>query len=118
MTSAAAYVEQAQSWARTLEEDERPRCGGDLELARIQLEAKYGVPASTFYALRKRPPKTVPTHIYDRLAVAIEEACSRRMRMLANEIEMAQAAYGKRDRVVRIATSAMALAQKVLGEEQ
>jgi len=117
MSSATAYVEQARSWARLLEEKEKPHCGGDLEIARGQLEARYGVPASMFYALRKRPPKSVPTHIYDRLALAVEDVCSRQMRMLENEIAVAKAAYGNRDRVVRAASAALALAQKILGED-
>jgi hypothetical protein len=115
--SNVAYVDQARAWGRLLEERERSACDGDLELARARIEAKYGIPSSSLYALRRRQPKTIPADLYDRLAAAVEDACSKQIRTLESEIAIAQAARGSRHLVVRAAIAARDLAEKILGEK-
>jgi hypothetical protein len=96
----AAAVEQAATWAKELTRRE-VRGPGDLENAWRRLEARYGVPAHTFWSLRYRKPKDILASIYFRLSGAYQAEVERQMRMLANELAITKAIAGPDHSVVR-----------------
>ncbi len=95
-------VDQAAGWARALTQSEA-RGPGDLDNAWQRLEARYGVPASTFWSLRYRKPKDIVASIYLRLRGAYEAECQRQMRKLHHEIEITKAIAGADHAAVRAA---------------
>lgn len=95
-------VDQAASWARELTQREA-RGPGDLNNAWQRLEARYGVPASTFWSLRYRKPKDILASIYFRLRGAYEAECERQMRKLRHELEVTKAIAGADHAAVRAA---------------
>ena len=97
-------VDQAAVWARELTRVEA-RGPGDLGNAWRRLEARYGVPASTFWSLRYRPPKDILASIYFRLRGAYEAECERQMRKLKNEIAITKAIAGADCSAVRAAAA-------------
>jgi len=62
----SSAVDQAAVWARELTRQEA-RGPGDLSNAWRRLEARYGVPAATFWSLRYRKPKDILASVYFRL---------------------------------------------------
>ena len=108
--SDVGYVEQAANWAKDLTARES-RGPGDLENAWRRLEARYGVPASTFWALRYRRPKDILTSLYFRLRAAYQEECSRQIRKLEHELAITKAISGPYDAAVA-AAQAVVDAQK------
>lgn len=101
----AAYVNEAAGWARTLTQRES-RGPGDIENAWRRLEARYGVPATTFWSLRYRKPKDVLASVYFRLRDAYEAECARQMRLLQHELTITKAKAGTSHPVV-VAASAV-----------
>lgn len=73
--SAAEFVEEAQMWARRLEEHEAQ--GSTLEAARYRLQVKFGIPVQAFWALRHRPPKRIAADLYHSLRLAYLNQCQR-----------------------------------------
>jgi hypothetical protein len=86
-------VNQAASWARVLTQCES-RGPGDLPNAWRRLEARYGVPVQTFWALRYRRPKDILASIYLQLSAAYQAECQRQMRKLAHEIHITRRIAG------------------------
>jgi len=86
-------VEQSALWARELTRREA-RGPGDIESAWHRLQARYGVPFRTFWALRYRPPKTIAADLYLRLCAAYQAECDRQMRKLRHELEITKATAG------------------------
>jgi hypothetical protein len=100
--SAAAIVDQAAGWARTLTQAEA-RGPGDMENAWRRLEARYGVPWRTFWALRYRRPRDLTVSIYQSLAAAYAAECERQMRRLRHEIATTKIIAGADHAAVRAA---------------
>ena len=86
-------VEQAAAWARELTRREA-RGPGDMRNAWRRMEARYGVPVATFWALRYRLPKDIVVSTWLRLAGAYQAECERQVRKLSNEIEIAKTTAG------------------------
>jgi hypothetical protein len=94
------YVEQARGWASQLVRSEIVG-PGDLENAMRRIEAKYGVPYSTLWALRYRKPKDMLVTAWFGLKAAYEAECQRQMRKLRHEIEITKAIAGPLEPSVR-----------------
>jgi hypothetical protein len=91
--SDAVFVDEAAGWARQLTQSEA-RGPGDLESAWRRLEARYGVPWRTFWALRYRKPNEIATSLYARLQAAYRAECERQMRRLQHELEITERMAG------------------------
>lgn len=100
--SDAAYIEQAERWARSLTSSES-RGPGDLENAWHRLEAKYDVPFGLFWSLRYRKPKELVVSAYFRLQAAYQAECDRQMRKLKHDLELTKAVAGPDDATVHAA---------------
>jgi len=95
-------VDEAAGWARSLTHKEQ-RGPGDLENAWRRLEARYGVPVSTFWSLRYRRPKNILASLYFRLRGAYEAECARQVRKLEHELAVTKAKAGADHAAVRAA---------------
>ena len=105
--SAVAYIERAQRMARFVENDEYQQVG-DRDIARQRIARRYGVTTRALYALRYRNPKQIAADLYDALCSAVEDAASRQIRLLEQEINEARAGrLGCREGVVREAEAAL-----------
>ena len=105
--SAVAYIERAQQMARFVEDDEFAQVG-DRDIARQQIARRYGVTARALYALRYRNPKQIAADLYDALCRAVEDAATRQIRLLEQEIYEARLGrLGSREGVVREAEAAL-----------
>lgn len=58
---------------------------GDLDNAMRRIEARFGLPYATLWALRYRVPKSVDAGFFARLAQAFEMQCQRQERFYAGE---------------------------------
>lgn len=76
-------------------------------------EAKYGVPAQAFWALRYRTPKDILASVYLRLKAAYEAECGRQEARLAHELELVKALPTTTARAALVAE-----AEAALGEAQ
>lgn len=81
------YGEQARSWANDLILGES-RGPGDMPNAMRRLEARYGIPASSFFALRYRPVKEPRVGLYFRLHAAWQDFRGRQLKALQHETEL------------------------------
>ena len=115
----AAFVDQAEGWAKRLTQSEA-RGPGDMEPAWRRLEARYGVPWRTFWALRYRKPRDITASIYHRLAAAYSAECERQMRRLQHDIEITRqitgpsnAAVAQAETVVRAAKGQAPVAKDI-----
>jgi hypothetical protein len=102
--SDAAYVDQAADWAKALTRNEA-RGPGDLENAMHRLEARYGVPWRTFWALRYRKPEWITAFTYQRLRDAYQAECERQMRLYQHELEITKAKAGADQALVSAAAA-------------
>ena len=91
--SDATFVNEAAGWAQGLTHSEA-RGPGDMANAWRRLEARYGIPWRTFWALRYRKPNEIATSIYARLHDAYRAECERQMRKLAHEIHITKRIAG------------------------
>ena len=96
------HVSAARSWANDLVRRES-RGPGDIENAMRRLEARYGIPWRTFWALRYRPPTDVLHGIYERLRTAYLAECDRQARLLRHEIEITKLRAGPDAPAIRAA---------------
>lgn len=83
-------ISDARSWANELIRRES-RGPGDTENAMHRLEARYGIPWRTFWALRYRPPSDVFVSVYLNLRAAYEAECARQERLLRHERQITEA---------------------------
>lgn len=95
-------VTSAREWANTMVRRES-RGPGDVENAMHRLEARYGIPWRTFWALRYRPPKDILAGIYLRLQAAHEQERQRQIRLLRDEYEETRKTTGDHPNSVRAA---------------
>lgn len=122
--SDAVYVDQAAQWAKALTQTEA-RGPGDMENAWRRLEARYGVPWRTFWALRYRKPRDLTVSIFTQLAGAYRAECERQIRRLQNEVSIAQqvagpahAAVREAQALVEDATRALAVPANIVWERE
>jgi hypothetical protein len=102
--SEATYVEEACRWARELTRREA-RGPGDLENAWHRLEARYGVPWRTFWALRYRRPECITAYLYERIGHAYRAELSRQMQLYRDELEHTKTKSGTSETLVRAAAA-------------
>jgi hypothetical protein len=107
--SDGVYVERAASWAREMTALES-RGPGDIENAWRRLEARYGIPASTFWSLRYRPPKEIFVSLFVRIHTAYQQEHERMMRIHAQHLAITKAVTGPDD-------VAVLAAETLVGEE-
>jgi hypothetical protein len=86
-------VDVAKGWASDLIRREA-RGPGDLDNAMRRLEARYGVPYSTWWSLRYRPPKDMLVTVFDRLRDAYRAECERQIKRLEHDITITKAIAG------------------------
>lgn len=98
----SVVVAQAQRIARDLVATES-RGPGDTENAMRRLEARYGLPFSTLWALRYRSPKDLLASTWENLKRAHEAECERQMRRYQHELEIARAKAGAGSPLLRAA---------------
>lgn len=84
------FVNNAREWANSLiqRESQGP---GDLDNSMRRLEARYGIPATTFFRLRHGRIKDITCTIYTRLQAAYLAECERQTRILKVQAEIARA---------------------------
>jgi hypothetical protein len=87
--SSAAYVDRARGMARFLEDHEASQVG-DREIARVRLQARYGIAGSIFHSLRYRPPKQIAAEVFNALCDAVEDVATRQIRAFEHEIAEAR----------------------------
>lgn len=91
---AETTVEDAATWAEALVQRSYQGPGDTIEAAQYRAEAKYGVPAQTFWALRYRKPKHILASIYLKLKHAYQAECERQETRLRHELEMTKKVLG------------------------
>jgi hypothetical protein len=101
MTSA---VSEARDWAKWLVQRET-RGPGDLDNAMRRLEARYGIPFSTLWSLRYRPPKDIFVSTYQLLGAAYLVEHEKHQRLLKHETEITKAKSRLGSAVVRAASA-------------
>jgi hypothetical protein len=84
-------VAKAAKWTEFLLRKAHRGPGDTIERAMAEVEATYGVPAGTQWALRYRKPKTIPGGLLSRIAAAYERACRRQEANLKHDIIIARA---------------------------
>jgi hypothetical protein len=89
----SSAVSEARDWAKWLVQRES-RGPGDIENAMRRLEARYGIPFSTFWGLRYRPPKDIYVGAYERLRDAYLVEHEKQQRLLRHETEITKAKSG------------------------
>lgn len=88
--SADIFVDEASTKASWLVQREA-RGPGDLPNAMRRLEARYGIPYSTFVLLRYRRPKDILISVYVRISEAHRAECERQKRLIEHEAYRADA---------------------------
>ncbi len=102
--SDVAFVDQTAGWARELTRRES-RGAGDLTNAWRRLEARYGVPETTFWTLRYRKPRDILVSVYSRLRSAYEAECARQIRILEHDLAITKTKVGPDHPAVAAATA-------------
>ncbi len=90
MNTADVLTDNAREWAQELIRRES-RGPGDLDGAMRRLEARYGIPATTFWRLRHGRVKEIFASTYVRLQAAYIAECERQTRILKTQAEIAKA---------------------------
>ena len=114
--SNTAYVEEASNWALRLTQAET-RGPGDMQNAWRRLEARYGVPWRTFWALRYRRPRDLTATIFHQLREAYEAERQRQMRLLQHELEITRAITGNSHPVILAAEAVVGAPTRSESEE-
>ena len=99
-------VEQAQDWLGFLLRQES-RGPGDTDNAMARLARRTGLPRSTLWALRYRPPKDVLASVYLTLRGAYEAEHERQIARLHHDLTAARQA-GRADAALVRAAAALA----------
>lgn len=86
----SVFVSNARDWANSLIQRES-RGPGDLDGAMRRLEARYGIPANTFWRLRHGRVKDIYVSTYTKLQAAYLAECERQTRILKQQAEIAKA---------------------------
>ena len=89
--SDAAFVDDAQMWARALVAREYRGPGDTIDAAMFRAQQKHGIDRATFWSFRYRPPKDVLVSVYMRLKAAYENECERQEARLAHELMLTKA---------------------------
>lgn len=100
--SPSAYVDQAVQYQKKLVQREI-RGPNDIEPAMRRIETKYGVPFSTLWVLRYRPPKRIWADVLDGIRMAYEAQKQEQIRRLRHETEITEIVAGSNSSAVRAA---------------
>lgn len=112
----AAYVEQAEGWARTLEDREAQRSGVKLADAREAVARRVVVPSGTLENLRKGRLKAIGVHIYDRLRAGLIRELEAEVRHLEHELQILRTTGADpRDNEIAAVVASLAKAREALG---
>ena len=84
------FVSNAREWANDLIRRES-RGPGDFDNAMRRLEARYGIPATTFFRLRHGRIKEIYASTYVKIQSAYLAECERQTRILKQQAEIARA---------------------------
>ena len=92
MVTAETTIEEARRYAHRLVENERGKCGGDVDMAIHRASSLTGIEEGTFRSLRYRwrALSFVKAHIYERLRQAdawLEEQAKRQQAILKDTAE-------------------------------
>ena len=117
VSDATATVESAASWAEALLQRTYRGPGDTIEAASYRAEQKYGVPATTFWALRYRKPSSILAHVYLRLKAAYDAECGRQEARLRHELELAKALSGGATLAAAISEAEAALSNEGMDEK-
>ncbi len=88
--SATAFVEQARSWAKLLEDREAKRTGEPLHRAREAVARQILIPPGTLENLRKNRLKGIAAHWYDNLRGGVIRALEAELRHVEFELQIAR----------------------------
>lgn len=91
VSSEAEAVGRAAGWANALLEAVHRGPSDNIEAAMHRAERAYGVPATTFWALRYRPPKVMAVAAWLHLKSAYDNHCAAQGARLRHELEMVKA---------------------------
>jgi len=100
-------IDLAKGWASDLIRREA-RGPGDLDNAMRRLEVCYGVPYSTWWSLRYRPPKDMLLTVFERLRDAYRAECERQIKRLEHDITITKAIAGDNHAAIRAAEALVA----------
>ncbi len=117
VTDADELVSRASKWSSHLLSRVHTGPGDTVEAAMYRAEAKYGVPAQAFWALRYRRPKDILASVYLKLQAAYEAECGRQEARLRHELEMAKALQGGATLAAAISEAEAALGAPKTGTE-
>lgn len=84
------FVSNAREWANDLIRRES-RGPGDFDNAMRRLEARYGIPATTFFRLRHGRIKEIYASTYVKIQSAYLAECDRQVRIITQQAEIAKA---------------------------
>lgn len=92
MVTAETTIQEARHFANKLVENERGKCGGDVDMAIYRASCLTGIEEGTFRSLRYRwrALRFVKAHIYERLRQAdawLEEQSARQQAILQDTAE-------------------------------
>lgn len=94
VTSEADAVDKAVRWANALLTKVHRGPGDNVETAMHRAEAKWGVPAATFWALRYRRPKEMGVAAWFYLKAVYEAECERQEARLRHELKLTKEVLG------------------------
>lgn len=112
----SSAVSEARDWAKWLVQRES-RGPGDIENAMRRLEARYGIPFSTFWGLRYRPPKDILVSTFEQLRDAYLAEHEKHQRLLRHETEITKAKSGMSSAFARAGAALGRAADALDGED-
>ncbi len=86
MTTATAYVDRAEDWARLLEERQAHRAHTRIAEAIGAVARHTAVPHGTLVSLRKHRLKSIPAHLYARLRAGVISELEAELARLEHEL--------------------------------
>lgn len=102
ITSEADAVTKAAGWAEALLAKVHRGPGDNIETAMHRAETTFGVPATTFWALRYRRPKTMAVAAWHHLKAVYDAQCAAQEARLRHELEITRQLPATPDRLVLI----------------
>lgn len=113
---AAAYLERARDWTKTLEDREAARSGISLREVRPKVARQIGVSPGTLENVRNGRLKAIAVHIYDRLRGAVIRELEAEIVRLEHELQILRTTgLDARDDEVAAVVASLAKAREALG---